>query len=152
MCVWRNGRFPAVLGLNHSSPHMCTSNTNTCTGFFFLFFFQITPKLQDRDQFNVSLRQSLPSSPSLPPTSLFLYRVIEYTHLCTRTQEMRGAWAAARTHTRQLTHTHLLLSGGLSSLLRSVCFWLGFNGPCLPRPKISIIGTVGRLRPSLSLW
>lgn len=70
---------------------------------------------------------------SLPPAHLFLHGVIEYTHLSTR----------AHTYTR----THLLLSGGLSLLLRSVCFWLSFNGPCLPRPKISVIGTIGRLLP-----
>lgn len=37
MCVWRNGRFPAVPGLNHSSAHTCTPNTNKCTAFFFFF-------------------------------------------------------------------------------------------------------------------
>lgn len=127
---------------------MCTSNTNTRRNPPHPPPpLPITPKLQDGDQFNVSLRLSRPSPPSPPPLPLrlqpvyFSVGVIEYTHLYTG-----NAGCSMRKH----THAHLLLSGRLSSLLRSVCFWLGFNGSCLPRPKISIIGTVGRLLALLS--
>lgn len=115
------GGFPAVLDLNHSCPHMCTANTNT----YSFFSPQITPKLQDRDQFNVSLRLSLPSSPSLrPPLPLclqpiyFSMGVIEYTHLCTRTQEMRDAWASACTDTHKHSHTHTHISCWVVACLR----------------------------------
>lgn len=137
---------------------------NTCVlltlthalGCFFVFFskLRITPKLRDRDQFNVFPSGCCSAHLFLSASDPFISLWDNWVHTLVCTNTGNAECLSLSMNTRYInthTHTDLLLSGPLSLLLGSVCFWLSFNGLCLPRHKISIIGTIGRLLSMLLL-